>query len=302
MVAKRGKTGGVLRVPHPFPYQGSKRAIADRILSHLPFGVGRLVEPFCGSAAVSVAAACRGRAARFWLNDRNFHLTALWTEILDDPGRLAEGYERLWRAQRRDPKAFFLRTRERFNRTGEPHLLLYLLARGVKAAVRYNASGAFNQSPDNRRLGMQPGRLRRQLIRVSALLAGSTRVTALDFREVISETKRAEVLYLDPPYQGVSFARDRRYRHGVGYEEIVAVLQEMIEARRSFLISYDGRTGDREHGRPLPARLGLRHLSIPTGRSSQSTLLGRNCETVESLYLSPALVDRLDALARPVPG
>ena len=40
--------------------------------------------------------------------------------------------------------------------TGKPDLLLYLLARCVKAAVRYNASGEFNQSPDNRRRGMPP--------------------------------------------------------------------------------------------------------------------------------------------------
>ncbi len=39
----------------------------------------------------------------------------------------------------------------------------------------------------------------------------------------------------------------------------------------------------------------LRHLHIHAGRSSQSTLLGRDCETLESLYLSPALVERLNA-------
>lgn len=32
---------------------------------------------------------------------------------------------------------------------------------------------------------------------------------------------------------------------------------------------------------------------LHTGRSSQATLLGRTCETVESLYLSESLVERL---------
>jgi DNA adenine methylase len=37
----------------------------------------------------------------------------------------------------------------------------------------------------------------------------------------------------------------------------------------------------------------LRHINVNTGASAQATLLGRDEETVESLYLSPALVDRL---------
>ena len=61
------------------------------------------------------------------------------------------------------------------------------------------------------------------------------------------------------------------------------------------VVSYDGKTGEKTHGEPLPSELRLRHLSIHAGRSSQSTLLGRDCHTVESLYLSPALVERLNA-------
>lgn len=58
-------------VPHPFPYQGSKRSICRHILPHIPAGSNRLVEPFCGSAAVSLAAAAQGSANCFWLNDAN---------------------------------------------------------------------------------------------------------------------------------------------------------------------------------------------------------------------------------------
>ncbi|MGH8281278.1 MAG: DNA adenine methylase, partial [Gammaproteobacteria bacterium] len=44
-------------IPHPFPYQGSKRVIARYILPHFPRDVNRLIEPFCGASAVSIAAA-----------------------------------------------------------------------------------------------------------------------------------------------------------------------------------------------------------------------------------------------------
>lgn len=282
-------------VPHPFPYQGSKRSISRHILRHIPARTLLLVEPFCGSAAVSLAAAVHGRAQRFWLNDANGPLMALWREILERPVQLAEGYERLWREQRPDRRAFFYRVRQEFNRTQEPRLLLYLLARIVKGSVRYSTEGRFNQSADNRRAGMRPDAMRSQLLKVSALLATRTKATAWDFRSIIAETSDDDVIYMDPPYQGTSFKRDHRYFGGLPYSEFVDALRTMNRAGKSYIVSYDGKTGAKTHGAPLPAELRLRHLSIHAGRSSQSTLLGRDCQTVESLYLSPALVERLSA-------
>lgn len=281
--------------PHPFPYQGSKRSISRYILPYIPDGTDLLVEPFCGSAALSLAAAGRGPRApgRFWLNDANEPLMALWREIVERPLRLAERYEDLWRDQLADKKAHFLRVREEFNRAKAPHLLLYLLARIVKGSVRYSAGGRFNQSADHRRLGMRPEAMRAQLLGVSALLARRTRITARDFRSVVAETGIDDVIYMDPPYQGTSEARDHRYCGGLPYAEFAAALRSLNRAGKSYIVSYDGRTGAKVHGRPLPTNMGLLHLEIRAGRSSQSTLLGRHCETVESLYLSPALVERL---------
>ncbi|MBI2498258.1 MAG: hypothetical protein HYV75_10240, partial [Opitutae bacterium] len=61
----------------------------------------------------------------------------------------------------------------------------------------------------------------------------------------------------------------------------------------SYIVSYDGRTGSKTYGPPLPGYLQLDLVELHAGRSSQATLLGRNDETVESLYLSPALTARL---------
>ena len=282
-------------VPHPFPYQGSKRSICDRILAHVPARTGLLVEPFCGSAAVSLAVAAHGRAKRFWLNDANVPLIALWREILERPMQLADRYECLWREQLADKKAFFFQVRRRFNETHAPDLLLYLLARIVKGSVRYSADGRFNQSPDNRRWGMRPKAMRMQLLGVSAALAGRAKTTAEDFRSVVAQTTADDVIYMDPPYQGTSRARDPRYYASLRFPDFVDALERMNKSGKSYIVSYDGKTGDKRHGEPLPARLNLRHLHVRAGRSSQSTLLGRDCETVESLYLSPALVERLEA-------
>ena len=283
---------GAFAVPHPFPYQGSKRGIAGHILPHFPRGVGRLIEPFCGSGAISIAAASSRLARSFWLNDLNAPLMKLWRAILERPDELAANYEALWKEQIPDRKEFFFRIRREFNDSHQPHHLLYLLARIVKGSVRYGRDGSFNQSPDNRRAGMRPATMRRQLLDVSDRLTGKTRLTATDFRQVLGEAETADLVYLDPPYQGTSFSRDRRYCNGVRFDEFVDALREMNGREIPFIVSYDGRTGDKDHGRLLPDHLGLERLQIRAGVSSQSVLLGTPSETVESLYLSPALVKR----------
>ena len=290
-----------VRVPHPFPYQGSKRSIARYILPNIPTDVGRLIEPFCGSAAISIAAAAYGLAEKFALNDVNFGLMTLWYEILERPAQLTKEYERLWYEQQSNRKEYFFRVRAKFNATHEPHHLLYLLARIVKGSVRYSSDGQFNQAPDNRRAGMRPETMRQQILGVSKLLAGATCLSASDFRESIMTATSTDVVYLDPPYQGISFARDHRYYQGLSYNELVDVLALMNLNGISYLVSYDGRTGEKHHGQSLPCDLELRHLEIHAGKSSQATLLGERRETVESLYLSPALVNRLDSDCRDFP-
>lgn len=285
--------GRDVAVPHPFPYQGSKRGIAKFILPYFPAGLDRLVEPCCGSAAVSIAAAAHGLARRFWLNDLNAPLMALWREIVARPEELVADYARLWHDQQSDMKEFFFGVRREFNESPQPGHLLYLLARIVKGSVRYNADGAFNQSPDNRRSGMRPSVMRRQLLGVHRLLAGRTSLSANDFRRVALESSPQDLVYIDPPYQGTSRARDKRYCDGVDYDEFVDTLRTMNGRDISYVVSYDGRTGDKTHGRLLPPALNLHHLYVPAGKSTQATLLGQACETVESLYLSPALVGRL---------
>lgn len=281
-------------IPHPFPYQGSKRSMARQILAHLPSGVECLIEPFCGSGAISIAAAAHRLARRFWLNDLNKPLMVLWEEILQRPNELSKSYERLWAEQHPDKRAFFRAIRDQFNAAHQPHHHLYLLARIVKGSVRYSAAGSFNQSADNRRSGMRPLLMRRQLLGVHALLAGKTTLSAVDFRKVIAQAAKEDLIYLDPPYQGTSFTRDHRYCSGLSYDEFADALQAMNDRGLSYMASYDGTTGEKSHGQPLPQSLALTHLHIRAGRSSQATLLGDAQETVESLYLSPALVERLD--------
>jgi DNA adenine methylase len=278
-------------VPHALPYQGSKRHLAHAIVPLLPPDTARVIEPFAGSAAISLAARYLRIGGTAWISDINAPLMALWRQILDKPGALTAAYQRMWREQAADPQAYFGKIRAAFNVAHEPHHLLYLLARCVKAAVRYNRDGEFNQGADHRRLGARPEIMRRRLARTSSALAGA-RADVADYAAVLADAAAADVIYLDPPYQGVSAARDHRYVAGLPRDDFVAQLAIAVDRGTSFLVSYDGLSGGRSYGTPLPAELGLLHLHLHAGTSSQATLNGRAARTIESLYVSPALVHR----------
>ena len=105
-------------LPHPIPYQGSKRNLAPDILRYFPESIDVLYEPFAGSAAISIAAAEAGLAKSFYINDLNKPLIDLWHEIINRPDQLAEKYEILWNEQLADSKKFYIKVRDDFNRSG----------------------------------------------------------------------------------------------------------------------------------------------------------------------------------------
>lgn len=286
-------------LPQPIPYQGSKRLLAPKILSNFPDHVPRLVEPFAGSAAISTAVAVRGMADRFWINDAHVPLIHLWREIIFRPEEIAQAYEELWRAQLGQEREFFDEVRTRFNKTGAPSDFLYLLARCVKAAIRFNSNGEFNNTPDNRRKGARPSEMRRRIVGASSLLKSVTRLTSWDYKKVLARCTTEDLVYMDPPYQGVCGPRDQRYLPKFDHDEFCEELDRLNRRGILFVVSYDGRTGSKTFGQPLPASLGLKRLEIMAGRSTQATLLGRSDVTYESLYLSPALVNVLVPYRRP---
>lgn len=284
------------KLPHPFPYQGSKRNIAPKILKFFPEKIERLIEPFAGSAAISIASAYYGLSKHFIINDLNKPLVDLLRMIVEHPIEIAKLYEKLWNEQLDNPRKFFDYIRGQFNLTGKPEYFLYLLARCVKGSVRYNGNGEFNQSPDNRRKGMRPKKMRENILGVSLLLKGKTEFYSKNYRDILKLATPRDLVYMDPPYQGVCRNRDTRYLASIQFCEFVESLEELNNRNIKYIVSYDGRTGEKVHGNKLPESLELTHIEIEAGVSSQATLLGKKAVTIESLYLSPALSEEISTI------
>lgn len=286
------------RIPHIVQYQGSKRILAPQILQYMPHKFARLIEPFSGMAAVSVATAYENRTNQFIINDINEPLVNMLQEAVEYPSRLVKEYTIVWEEQFQYGEnhiQHFYDVREKFNNGDErPANMLYLLARCVKGAVRYGKTGNFNQSPDKRRHGTNPRTLAPNVYAISSLLKGKTSFSALDYHDILDMARPGDLVYMDPPYQGVTNVRDNRYFSGVQFDEFAQAIAILNKNGVDYLISYDGICGGKEYGEELPQDLHCKKILLNAGLSSQATLLGKKSTTFEALYISEALIPIFD--------
>jgi DNA adenine methylase len=127
--------------------------------------------------------------------------------------------------------------------------------------------------------------MRDEILNAHYLLSKRATAVCADFEDAITEAGPEDLVYMDPPYMGVTNGHHKRYHQGLARERLIAVLEDLVRRRVPYVLSYDGRTGDRTYGEALPPELG-RRIELHAGRSSQETLNGRHLDTVESLYIS----------------
>lgn len=278
------------KLPHIVQYQGSKRILAPQILQYMPRKINRLIEPFSGMAAITIAVAMQKRASQYLVNDLNEPLVRVLSEAVNDPIGLVKSYKKVWERQFNfvgGSIEHYYKVRDDFNAGNKSAAnMLYLLARCVKGSVRYSNAGLFNQSPDKRRNGTSPKNIEKNILIISSILKGKADFMSKDYREVLKLARPGDVVYMDPPYQGVCSNRDNRYFSGIDFNEFIEAIEDLNKRKIDYIISYDGSCGDKQYGVDLPEFLGLKKVLLKAGLSSQSLLLGKREITFESLYLS----------------
>ncbi|MDR1483049.1 MAG: Dam family site-specific DNA-(adenine-N6)-methyltransferase [Synergistaceae bacterium] len=281
------------KIPHIIQYQGSKRLLAPQILQYMPHKFNRLLEPFAGMAAITIAAAKEKRAEQYYINDINEPIVRILQAVVNNPAELVKKYTKIWEKQFEYPGGHlehFYHVRNCFNegeQTAEN--MLYLLARCVKGAVRYGKNGKFNQSPDKRRHGTNPQNIAENVYAIYVLLKGKAIFSAVDYHHVFEMARHGDLVYMDPPYQGVSNRKDNRYFAGVNFDDFSNSIEILNQKGVDYIISYDGECGDKEYGNDLPQSLKCTKFLLNAGLSTQATLLGKRNTTFEALYVSENL-------------
>jgi DNA adenine methylase len=235
-------------------WAGSKRALATKIVSFAPPHFGSYFEPFCGSACVFFSL----RPENSVLSDVNASLVEMYREVVKHPLIVHDTLTLLPKRKQfyydlRGLDTSALTSRERAVR------FLYLNRFSFNGVYRTNRRGDFNV-PRGLETGDFPERL--EFVK-SARLLRQARIRCADFAEVLSDCKRGDFVYLDPPY----VERQRTEYGQFGYNvlatsdlpRLAQVLNELDRNGVRFLLSY---THSSELESAIPVRW-VRRLHVP---------------------------------------
>ena len=251
-------------------WAGSKRKLLPELLACAPQRFRRYVEPFAGSACLFFSLA----PERAILGDFN-------EELIDFYGVVSERPTALFRAVSTFPvsETFYYELREwrpsQLSRTQAAARFLYLNRFCFNGVYRTNKAGQFNV-PFGRKTGTLP--TLNHLISASKILRNA-RFAKGDFTQAVSEVRRGDFVYMDPPYSAA------RYRGEYGYgafsegdlERLVAAADYLHNKGATFLISY-------KHEKAVTARFDRWFRSQVTVRRHVAGFAGARRTVTESLF------------------
>ncbi|MDA5095013.1 DNA adenine methylase [Aliiroseovarius sp. KMU-50] len=189
-------TTAVATVRKPFiRWVGGKTRLLSRILPHVPERIENYYEPFLGGGAVFLA--CKPRiAGTAHLADLNHHLVAAWVALRDRPTELKPLLD--WYHER-DGKEFYYEVRASQPVTELEKAARFLYLNGVSwnHMWRENSkTGAMNVPWGDRKFK----NFTHEALEGIALILRDVQIKNCDFRDLISNAKCGDFVYLDPPY------------------------------------------------------------------------------------------------------
>lgn len=184
---------------------GNKTRLIPEIEKVLPKGK-RLVEPFVGSGAVTLAF----KYPAYSIGDANEDILSVWFALLARPKAFIEEAERLFQTDPADVRSYY-EIRERFNRAQDPWeraiCFMYLNRYGFNGLCRYNREGLFNVAHGRYKTVYFPKQelhLAAKHLQAAFVEGGGVEIVRGGFRQHLEKVVPGDVVYCDPPYIPIS--------------------------------------------------------------------------------------------------
>jgi DNA adenine methylase len=261
---------------------GSKRKQADKILARFPRQIETYYEPFVGSGAVLFRLLSSDiKVERYRCSDLCKPLIDLWNIVIRDPRLLAYRYEEMWHGLKEQGKTYYEEVRQRFNETGDPCDIFFLLRTCRVGLIRFNHRGQFMVSYHLGEDGLPPQRVKRLINEWhQRLRARDVQFSVRDFSMVRS--KAGDFLYLDPPYQN-KMSRCRLY---FGRFNHARLFKWLGKQKGGYALSLNGFIGEVDQRMDVPKHLYDEELLIANGVSALHQLNQMPAPTLrDSLYV-----------------
>lgn len=242
----------------------------------------RYFEPFVGGGSMIYVVEAQEKIA----SDINKPLIDLWNLIKINPDYLLESYTRYWNllndAKNEESYKVFNEIRSKFNTTYNPEDLFFLSRTCVNGLIRFNKKGEFNNSLHYSRKGIAPERLDK-VLKLWTNKIKNTEFIHMDYTETLNILEKNDVVYLDPPY----FHTKGMYYGSIDNETFLTYLDKLNSKGVKFILSFDGKTCDKDYTCNIPKELYKRHHYIYAGQSTFKKVIDKRANQVyESIYIN----------------
>jgi len=264
--------------PPVIKWTGSKRTVAPLLAENFPQSENYF-EPFVGGGAMMPYA----KASKGYAGDIIPELIELWKKIKENPEEVASEYEKRWKSLQEEGVEVYYRVRDSFNSTRNCYDFLFLTRTCVNGMIRYNDKGEFNNSFHLSRPGINPDSFRAIVFQWKDAIQ-KIEFLNVDYRECLEKAKKGDFVFLDPPYGGT---KSRYTQTEFVLNDFYKELDRLNSLGIKWMLTFDGKAGNRTYSFAPPTEVYKHHYSINTGNSAFSRLIdGKKDVIQESVYLN----------------
>jgi len=198
--------GQILTIPKPFvKWAGGKRQLIPILNENLPKTFGTYFEPFLGGGALLFHMLVERNEQKCSISDLNSDLVLSYIAIRDRTESLITSLKNHEKNYQKNSKSYYYSVRENNPRSQieKTSRLIFLNRTCFNGLYRVNSKGKFNVP-----LGKytNPNIVNEDNLRSVSHILQSNRVDikCRDFEAVLSDAKKDDLVYFDPPYQPVS--------------------------------------------------------------------------------------------------
>lgn len=218
-------------------WAGGKSRVAKEITSFFPIEFGRYFEPFLGGGAIYFSISPQ----KGLLNDLNKYLIGTYEIIRDRPDELIKNLKKIDQHYHSlptldDKSKYYYDARVRYNKIKTTNiekasLFIFLNKTGYNGMYRENSKGEYNIpfGKHEKCLICDPENIHE----VSRNLIG-IEFSSKDYKEALKNTKKGDLVYLDPPYIPVSSTANftQYQKEGFGYDEQIRLKDLALELHK----------------------------------------------------------------------
>lgn len=179
-------------------WPGGKTKLISKIENYIPKNnSGCFVEPFCGSATVSLNLAKNFK--EMILSDMSADLILTHQSIITDSKKFIKDLRELF-SEENNERQNYIKLREEFNNGAigwrRALIFAYLNRHCFNGLCRYSSKGKFNTPFGQIKAPYFP----EEELKNFSLILGNAKIYNKDFREVMAMGKSGDFIYCDPPY------------------------------------------------------------------------------------------------------